>query len=260
MSKNMIIGISAGAAAIILAIIIFFGISVGGKTDGAKAASNEFTALLQSGDLEQLSMAYNMYSDKEASVYRDETGVVKSQTLTNQQFAELYGPDALKITEDDTAGASGAADASGVASAEQSYMQEAHSDAITKEMFFDMVIDHSQMASKVGTVWGDETEMTLEMMIPDLKTWMLNLTDEQMRELNAIEDNEAFLQEVGARIDSGEITSQYHRFRLPMYEENGRWRVQMTEELEQALYCGLDKIFETTETETGAGSAQTPAG
>ena len=81
MSKKLIIGISAGMAAAVIIVIGFLCIRVSSKTNEAKDAASEFVALMQTGELEQLSLAYYAYSPEENEVFRDENGVIKGQSI-----------------------------------------------------------------------------------------------------------------------------------------------------------------------------------
>ena len=113
-----------------------------------------------------------------------------------------------------------------------------------------MIMAHTQMAANVGTVWGETAELNLQMLIPDLKTWMLGLSPDDAQELNAIETNQDFIQEIGSRIDSGEITTQYTQMTIPMIKQNNKWRFQVTEEMEHVFFGGLYNLFDQEETAT----------
>ena len=88
------------------------------------------------------------------------------------------------------------------------------------------------------------------MLVPDMKTWLLGLTPEEAQELNAIETNQQFLQELGSRMESGEITTQYKQMVIPMIKQNNKWRFQVTEEMEQTFFGGLYNLFDQEETTT----------
>lgn len=231
MSKKLIIGISAGMAAAVIIVIGFLCIRVSSKTNEAKDAASEFVALMQTGELEQLSLAYYAYSPEENEVFRDENGVIKGQTISDQQMAEKYGAKAVM-------GGYG-----------ESNLSDVEAAVLSEEEIFKIIMEHTQIAGNVGTVWGGTAKLNLQMMVPDLKTWLLGLTAEEALELNAIETNQKFLQELGSRMESGEITTQYKQMVIPMLKQNGRWRFQVTEEMEQAFFGGLYNLFDTEEKE-----------
>ena len=227
MNKKTMIGIIAAVTAVVLSVIVFLCISVSGKTKEAKAAAAEFTKLLKNGEIERLSVEYYMYDPEENMIYTDENGVVKGQTLTKQQVAEIYGVDAV------------------MGNTEENFAED--EDTITKEGILKIIMANTQMVSSVGTVWGESGEMDLQMLVPDIKTWLLGLTDEELQIFNAIESNREFLEEMDARMKDGEIAPQYLRLSIPMEKQNGKWRFRVTEETEQTFFGCLYNLFDTEE-------------
>lgn len=226
MNRKMLIGIGTGTAVVIIALITFFCIRISGKTKEAKTAALEFVMLLQAGELEKLNLEYYAYSPEENSIYRDENGVIRGQTLTEQQMVEIYGAEAVMGNYD------------------SEEISDGEEEKITEEEILKVIMEHTQMASNVGTVFGKTANMNLQMLIPDLKTWLLNLSDEELGKMNVIESNQEFLQEIGHRIESGEITTQYTQLMIPMVKQNGKWRFQVTEEMEKVFFGGLYSLFE----------------
>ena len=227
MNRKMLIGIGTGTAVVIIALITFFCIRISGKTKEAKTAASEFVTLLQAGELEKLNLEYYAYSQEENEIYRDESGVIRGQTLTKQQMAEIYGTEAVMGTYDS-----------------EEIPEETEAE-IKEEELLKVIMKHTQLASNVGTVFGNTVNMNLQMLIPDLKTWLLNLSDEELQKMNEIESNQEFLEEIGHRIESGEITTQYTQLMIPMLKQNGKWRFQVTEEMEKVFFGGLYQIFDT---------------
>lgn len=232
MDKKIIIGISAGVTVLVIAVIAFLGISVSGKTKEAEAAASGFVSLLREGELEELRIEHYVYSSANNIVYRDENGVVKGQTLSKQQVAEIYGVEAV----------------SGI-SEEAEDMQDSEEE-ITEENILKVIMKHAQVAADVGTVWSENTKLDLQMALPDLKTWILALSDDELRELNSVESNQEFLAEIEERIASGEIALQYNRLSIPMVKQNNKWRFRVTEEMEQSFFGGLYNLFDQEETTT----------
>lgn len=227
MNRKMLIGIGTGTAVVIIALITFFCIRISGKTKEAKTVASEFVTLLQAGELGKLNLEYYAYSQEDNEIYRDESGVIRGQTLTKQQMAEIYGTEAVMGTYDS-----------------EEIPEEAEAE-IKEEELLKVIMKHTQLASNVGTVFGNTVNMNLQMLIPDLKTWLLNLSDEELQKMNEIESNQEFLEEIGHRIESGEITTQYTQLMIPMLKQNGKWRFQVTEEMEKVFFGGLYQIFDT---------------
>ena len=142
-------------------------------------------------------------------------------------MAEIYGTEAVMGTYDS-----------------EEIPEEAEAE-IKEEELLKVIMKHTQLASNVGTVFGNTVNMNLQMLIPDLKTWLLNLSDEELQKMNEIESNQEFLEEIGHRIESGEITTQYTQLMIPMLKQNGKWRFQVTEEMEKVFFGGLYQIFDT---------------
>ena len=232
MNKKMIIGIGVGLAAFVLIFIGFFCIRISSKTNGAKNAASEFIALLQTGEMEQLSLTYYAYSPEENEVFRDENGVIKGQIISDQQMVEKYGAKAMMSDYDENA------------------LPDEEATVLSEEEIFKVIMEHAQIAGNVGTVWGATTKLNLQMLVPDMKTWLLGLTPEEAQKLNAIETNQQFLQELGSRMESGEITTQYKQMVIPMIKQNNKWRFQVTEEMEQTFFGGLYNLFDQEETTT----------
>ena len=84
MNRKMLIGIGTGTAVVIIALITFFCIRISGKTKEAKTVASEFVTLLQAGELGKLNLEYYAYSQEDNEIYRDESGVIRGQTLTKQ--------------------------------------------------------------------------------------------------------------------------------------------------------------------------------
>ena len=61
-------------------------------------------------------------------------------------------------------------------------MQCSHLPSLSEEEIFKVVMEHSQIVGNVGTVWGETTKLNLQMLVPDLKTWLLGLTAEEAQE------------------------------------------------------------------------------
>ena len=231
MNKKMIIGIGAGIAAAVIILIGFFCIKISSKTNEAKDAASEFIALLKTGEMEQLSLGYYAYSPEGNEVFRDENGVIKGMIISEQQMAEKYGAKAI------------------MGNYEEGNLPDEEVDVLSEEEIFKVIMEHAQIAGNVGTVWGETAKLNLQMMVPDLKTWLLGLTAEEAQELNAIETNQEFLKELGFRMESGEITTEYKQMIIPMIKQNNKWRFQVTEEMEKVFFGGLYNLFDTEEKE-----------
>ena len=238
MNKKMIIGISVGMTAAVIILIAFLCIRISSKTNEAKDAAGEFITLLQNGEMKQLTFAYYAYSPEENEVFRDENGVIKGQTISDQQMLEKYGAQAVLGNHDES---------------NLSYEEEP---VLSEEEIFKIIMEHTQIAGNVGTVWGDTAKLNLQMLVPDLKTWMLGLTPEDAQELNEIGTNQEFLHELGSRMESGEITTQYQQMMIPMIQQNGKWRFEVTEEMERVFFGGLYNLFETEDTSEYTTNAQ----
>lgn len=220
----MIIGICTGTIAAVLIVFVWLGIHITGKTNEAKDSVAEFVTCLQNGELERLRVEYYAYSQEENIIYRDENGVVRGQTLTRQQVAEIYGADAVM-------GVGNSSDTAGT--------EADRKENVTDEALIKLLMKYTQIQANVGTVFGDNTEIGLQMLTPDLKTWLLNLSEEDLKILNAIESGSELLEEMEERITSGKIPQQYIRLTIPMVKQNGRWRFEVTDETEQAFFGGL---------------------
>ncbi|MBQ7795944.1 MAG: hypothetical protein IJ374_05225, partial [Lachnospiraceae bacterium] len=62
-----------------------------------------------------------------------------------------------------------------------------------------------------------------------------------------IESNREFLQALDAKIESGEIEQSYMQVKIPMIQQNGKWRFEVTEDIEQMFFGGLYQLFEVDE-------------
>lgn len=232
MNKKVIIGICAGISVVVIAAIAFFGFRISKKTEAARTAASEFVSLLQNAEMERLSLGYYAHTGIENAVYRDENGNVIGQTLTKQQVAEIYGVDAVMSISEEEAGE-----------------MEGDSDIIDKEDLLNIIMKHTQMMSNVGTIWGEKGTMNLQMMMPDLKTWLQNVSEDELHELNAIESNREFLQALDAKMESGEIELSYVQVKIPMVLQNGKWRFEVTEDIEHMFFGGLYQLFDVDEAE-----------
>lgn len=212
MDKKTIIGISAAAGAVVLILIGWFSFSVWKNTQTAKAAVSEFTELLQEGDIDTLSLKYYAYSESENSILTDENGQAQVKLVTEQQFAERYGTDAVK-------------------SEEQSQ----------KEQFLEVLMKYSQVKTAGKIAFGNKSKMTLVMEQPDLKTWLLGLSEEEMEYLNTMQEGQ--LEDLEMRLELGEIPKTGIQFTIPMVKQNGNWRFQVTDEMEQAFFGGLYSLL-----------------
>ena len=259
MSKNMklIIGLSAGGAAIMPAICVWLGLSISGKTNEAKTAASGFVTLLQEGELERLSLEYYSYSPAENTVYTDEEGVAKVQIVSEQQMVDMFGIEAVMGTGDSIDNAEAeestdnaeAGDVTDDTQASEGAVIEEEAN-ISDEELLKAIMRHTQMRANVSTVWSNNTNMILQMLIPDLKTWFLSLTDEDFIALNTIESGSDLLKEIESRIESGEIAQQYIVLNIPMIKQNGKWRFEVTEETEHAFFGGLYNLFDQEADET----------
>lgn len=208
MDKKTIIGISAAAGAAVLLLIGWFSFRVWSNTQSAKAAVSEFAELLQAGDLDTLSLKYYAYSESENSFLTDENGQAQVQLVTKQQFAERYGTDAVKSTEKSAAA-----------------------------QLLEVLMKHSQVKAAGKIAFGNKSKMSLMVEQPDLKTWLLELSEEDLAYLNAMSEGQ--LEDLETRLELGEIPQTRLQLTIPMIKQNGSWRFQVTEEMEQAFFGGL---------------------
>jgi hypothetical protein len=230
MNKKMIIGISIGISVALVSFIVFFGVSISGKTKEAKEAAAQFVELLQDAEMERLSLEFYTHKEIENAVYRDEKGNAIGMTLTEQQVADIFGIDAvLGISGETTEMESG---------------DSLENDYIEKEEILEVIMRHTQIAFNVGTIWGEKGKMNLQMLMPDIRTWLQTVPEEELRELNAIEDNAEFLQALDYKMKSGEMESMYVPLSIPMVKQNNKWRFEVSEETEQKFFGGLFQLFE----------------
>ena len=248
MSKNMkwIIGLSAGGAAIMIAFCVWLGLSISEKTNEAKAAATGFVTLLKDGELERLSLEYYSYSPSENKVYTDEDGVAKVQIVSEQQMVDMFGIEAvmgIADSEDDADNGSETEDVADNIQVSDGAISEEEANISDKELL-KAIMRHTKMQGNVSTVWSDKAKMSLQMLIPDLKTWFLSLTDEDFIALNNIERGSDLLKEIESQMESGEIAQKYIVLSIPMIKQNGKWRFEVTEETEHAFFGGLYNLFD----------------
>lgn len=213
MDKKIIIAISIAVGTVVLAISCWFGFKISRNTKEAKAAVIEFSSLLHAGDLETLTLKYYAYNQMENKTLTDDNGQISMQYVTKQQMAERFGIELVQEEEESE-----------------------------KEKLLKIIMKYSQIRTSVGTVWGDTANMDLEMAIPDIKGWLNNLTEEDVIYLNSLTDG--FHEDLEKRMASGEIAPQYTRVEVPMLKQNGKWRFQVTEEMEKVFFGGLYSLFE----------------
>lgn len=212
MNKKTIIGISAAAGAAALILIGWFSFCVWKNTQEAKAAVGEFTQLLQEGDLDTLSLKYYAYSEGENNILTDENGQAQVKIVTEQQFAERYGAEAVKgekISE--------------------------------KAQLLEVLMKYSQVKTSGKIAFGSKTKMMIVMEQPDLKTWLSGLTQEELEYLNSMEEGQ--LEDLELRLELGEIPRTRIQFTIPMVKQNDNWRFQVTDEMEQAFFGGLYSLL-----------------
>lgn len=236
MDKKTIIGICTSIVVVIIVFFAWLGFSITSKTNEAKKATSEFVKLLQAGELERLSIGYYAYSETDKTVYTDDNGIAKAQIVSKQQMADIFGVDALMLNN-------ASSDASEETSAENVEKN------VTDEELLKLIMKHTQMQYNLGKVWSRNTKMELEMLIPDMKNWFVNLKEEDFKLLNSIESGSGLLEELESRIASGEIVKQYIQITIPMVEQNGKWRFAVTEDIEHTFFGGLYDIFLQEETE-----------
>lgn len=224
MKKKMIVGISLGLSAALIALFLIWGILISSRTKEAREAAEGFVSLLQDAELERLRVEYYMVSGEEAKVFRNENGQVTGQIISNQQAAEIFGVETImELFEMDENG-----DEEGSAA-----------DTIGEEALLKLLMKHAQIAGHVGTVLGKSGSMNLQMMMPDLKTWLLECPEDELQTLNAIESREDFLAELDRKMEAEEIGLCYVQLRIPMKKQNGKWRFEVSEETEQQFFGGM---------------------
>lgn len=212
MNKKTIIAICAAGGALILAIAGWLIFTVVSNTNEAKAAAAEFTTLLQAGELETLSLEYYTYSTEENKVYTDEDGQAQVQLVTPQQMAEIFGVEAVRSKEESK-----------------------------EEQVLKTIMKYTQMQTSVGTAFGSRAQMVVKMSVPDIRSWLENLTEEDIAYINSL--TEGFLEDLESRMASGQIENKYQQFAIPMVKQNGKWRFDVTEEIEHAFFGGIYDVF-----------------
>lgn len=223
MKKKTILEISLALSAALIAVAIVWGILISRRTRDARAAAEEFVTLLQNAELERLRVEYYVGNETEGNVFVNESGLVSGRLISKQEAAEIFGTDVileLSELEEENAG-------------------DSDLEQIGAEELLELLMKHAQLADHVGTIIGKNGSMNLQMVMPDLKNWLLECPEEELETLNAIEGKEAFMAELDRRMESGEMGTCYVQLRIPMTKKNGRWRFEVTEEIEQKFFGGL---------------------
>lgn len=221
MNKKVIISICIVCSVILLGCAGFFWYKMDKNTKEARAAAEEFAAMLREGDLESLELKYYAYSETDNTLVADDNGVAQVRIVTKQQLADKYGVEVMKAMNDTDEGQSEAG-------------------------LLESIMAHSIIQTSVGTTLGDTATMQIAMQIPDIKSWIKGLSMEDLEQLAGLK--EGHLEDLEARMESGEIASQVVRFPIPMLKQNGKWRFQVTEEMEKVFFGGLYNLFDPEET------------
>lgn len=217
--KKMILIVSAAVTAVCLCFFGWIGVRIWSNTRDVRKAAEEFTSLLQNGELEVLKLRFYAYSEENPVVFADGDGTIQVQMVTEQQLADRYGVDAVQGTREPS----------------------------ESELLLRVLMEHSTVVSSVGITIGQSSTMQLELTGPDLMSWFENMTKEEAEALGALSDGH--LKELERRLADGEIPIRSTLLYIPMIKQNGRWRFEISRETESAFYGDISDITDFIKTD-----------
>lgn len=226
MSKKMLIAIIASVSAIILALTGWGIYKINKNSKEAQRAADKFVALLLEGDLEMLQLSCYAYGEKENVLLTDENGNVQVRVITEQQFADKYGAEFLKQA-----------------------MGKEDTGEVQEPTLYQMIMTHSRAAAKAKMTLGNKTSMILQLVGPDMKTWLTNLTEEELITLSAV--TEGKIEDIGKRMENGEISFRLQTFIIPMIKQNDKWKFEVSQDVEDAFYGGIYEIINEQKNQVG---------
>lgn len=224
MSKKTLIAIIASVSVVILALTGWGIYKVSKNSKEAQLAADQFVVLMLEGDLEMLQLSCYAYDETENVLLTNEAGQAQVRVITEQQFAEKYGADLLKRA-----------------------MGENETEEAEETSLYQVIMAHSRAAAKTKLAFTSKTSMTLQIVGPDMKTWLESLSSEEITELSSAVDGK--MEDLEARMENGEIPQRLHTFIIPMIKQNGTWRFEVSQEVEDAFYGGIYDILNQQENE-----------
>lgn len=222
------------AGALLLAAGLFGGVRVWKNTGAARAAAEEFTERLSAGELTFVRMkcyqsgygaakaeGFDRWLEdegadeaagagEEQTVLYDSEGNPAVRYITEQELMDLYGEELVMAGQEETAEA--------------------------QDRCFAVIMDHSVISYQVGLAMGKTARMTVTLTGPDLAAWADGLETGEAEEMLYTEDLPGWLEK---HLSSGEVPERTLTFAVPMEKVNGRWRFQVTEEMERAFFGGV---------------------
>lgn len=211
--KKWILVVGAGITAVCLFFFGWIGIRIRNNTKDVREAAEEFTSLLQNGELDALKLRFYAYSEQDPVVFADEEGTAQVQLVTEQQLADRYGAEAVQ----------GSREASG------------------RERLLQTLMNYSTAVPSTGITIGQSTVMQLALTGPDLMGWFENMTIEEAEALGALSGDQ--LEELERRLKEGGIPVRSVVLEIPMVRQNGKWRFEVSIEMESAFYGDLYEIL-----------------
>lgn len=217
MEKRILIGLTAGAAVLCLLIFGWLGFRVRSNTNDVRRAADEFGALLQQGELDALTLRFYAYSESDNTVFTDEDGAASVQLVTRQQLAERYGTEAVMASQEPS----------------------------SRELLLRTIMKYSRVALSAGMTFGQESTVILYLEGPDLKNWLENLSEEEAEYLGRLTDG--YLEDLDLRLAADRIPRRTIELEIPVRKQNGTWRFEVSQDIENAFFGNLYDFGKKTE-------------
>lgn len=211
MNKKVIIGICAGAGALLILLLSIWGYHIWKNTSQARNAAEDFTNRFNQGELSALQMGYYARAEQPSQTFTNEDGIPVAAFVTDQELIDRYGEELVMAGREEEI--------------------EEH------DRLFATIMKYSNAVSSVGLVLGSHANMRLTLNSPDLGTWMNELPEEELDSL--IWETEDFTAELDSHMSSDTIPQKTTQLLIPMIKQNGKWRFVVSEEIENSFYGGL---------------------
>lgn len=218
MEKRTVIGVCIVIGSAVLLMMVWFGFRIWQNTAEANTAAEEFSALLQEGELKRLTLQCYAYQAGETEYLQDGEGNVQVVAVTPQQMAQFFGMDA--VAKEWPGGENG----------------DGRKEDTEEKELLKILMSYSRISVSVGLTWGQYTSMNLLLEGPDMQSWEENLTVDELLALLSI--SEGLGEQIEKMLADGKIPMRAVQIQVPMLKQDGKWKFQVTEEMEQIFYGG----------------------